>query len=240
MNQPLAIALVVVGAKLWLHYYTGQTFKLTGVWLTHIKEFGIPPDYYHIHWFSMRCFRSSIAIICCAAVDQNRLFKSTASEEKREFHFPFDTCICKTSLTTDTLIGLQFSLINLTSWHHRARVSRIKSRRQFVLVLAQTCKLRSGAEENWGIGLVKSLFLSEYSWQIPTPQLDAMNQFLNYLLSVKKLNSPCKDSDWMHTTSTSTTTQLCDGIIDSELQIQSTDSLSSWSGHQLTNLFCTN
>lgn len=153
VNQPLGIALVVVTAKLWLHYYTGQTFKLTGVWLTHIKEFGIPPDYYHIHWFSLRCFRSSIAITCCAAVYQNRLSKSTASEEKREFHFPYDTCLCKASLTTHTLSGLQFSLINLTSGQHRARVSRIKSRIQFVLAWAQTCKLQSGAKKIGVMGL---------------------------------------------------------------------------------------
>ena len=110
----------------------------------------IPPDYHHIHWFSLQSFRS---IICCAAVDQNRLSKSSASEEKREFHFPYDTCLCKASLTTHTLSGLQFSLINLTSWQHRARVSRIKSQRQFVLVWAQTCKLQSGAKRSAVMGL---------------------------------------------------------------------------------------
>ena len=89
-------------------------------------------------------FRSSTAIICCAAVDQMRLSKSTASEEKREFHFPYDTCLCKASLTTHTLSGFQslfLSFINVTSWQHRARVSSIKSLRHFVLVKAQTRKL---------------------------------------------------------------------------------------------------
>ena len=111
------------------------------------QRVGYPLDYYHIHWFSLRCFRSSIAITCCAAVYQNRLSKSTASEEKREFHFPYDTCLCKASLTTHTLRGLQFSLITLTSGQHLARVSRIKSRIQFVLAWAQTCKLQSGAKK---------------------------------------------------------------------------------------------
>ena len=192
MNQPLDIALVVVTAKLWLHYYTGQTFKQTGMWLTHIKEFGIPPDYHHIHWFSLQSFRS---IICCAAVDQNRLSKSSASEEKREFHFPYDTCLCKASLTTHTLSGFQslfLSFINVTSWQHRARVSSIKSLRHFVLVKAQTGKLL------------------DYSFS----------------LSVKKSNSPCKDSGSMQYY------LLLNCVMTFELfrewQYQSIDSWSSW------------
>ena len=95
--------LVAVTAKLWLHYCTGQTFKLTFVGQTHIKELGIHPDYHHIRCFSLRCFRSGTAIFCCAAVDHNRLSKSTASEENQDFHFPYITRLCKASLTTHTL-----------------------------------------------------------------------------------------------------------------------------------------
>ena len=64
-----------------------------------------------------------------------------------------------------------------------------------------------------------------------------MNQLLNYLLSVKILPARTQNQCNATTTSTTTTTQLCYAIIDSELlidseyQIKSIDSWSSWSGH---------
>ena len=62
-----------------------------------------------------------------------------------------------------------------------------------------------------------------------------MNQFINYLLPLKIL--PARTQIQCNATTTSTTTQLCYDIIDSELfihseyQIQSIDIWSSWSGH---------
>ena len=64
-----------------------------------------------------------------------------------------------------------------------------------------------------------------------------MNQFLNYLFSEKKLNSPCKNLDSMqcyyyyHYYTTVLWHHWQGVIINSEYQIQSIDSWSSWSGH---------
>ena len=242
MNQPLAIALAVVAAKLWIHCYTGQTFKLTGVWLTRVKEFGIPPDYYHIHWFSMQCFRSSIAIICCAAVDQNRLFKVQHQKRKENFTFPMIHVFAKYLLPHIHRVAYDSPWL---TWHGgNIELESVESNHE------ETLCWPGHKLADFRVGQKK---LSN-SWQIPTPQLDAMNQILNYLLSVKKLNSPRKDSDsmqyyyyyyyyyyyfyyynyyrtvlWHHW-------QWL--FMDSEYQIQSIDSWSSWSGdteHQPTD-----
>ena len=147
---------------LLLHW---STFKLTGVWLTHIKEFGIPRDYYHSHWFGLWCFRSSISIICCAAVDQNRLSKSTASEEKTELQFPYDTWLCKASLTTHTLSGYNSPWL---TWHHdNIELQSVRSNHEDNLYWpGHTLANFKVGQKNWGNGLVNALSLSN-SWEIP-------------------------------------------------------------------------
>ena len=118
------------------------------------------------------------------------------------------------------------------TWHQdNTELESVGSNHKYILYWPwhKFANFRVG-QKNRGSRIVKSLSL-------PTPQLHTVNQFLNYLFSEKKLNSPCKNLDSMqcyyyyHYYTTVLWHHWQGVIINSEYQIQSIDSWSSWSGH---------